>query len=164
MLNSPLQPGDQQPILTHGVGAFVGSTGLNLEMWFDSGSAHVWNKNSLCGYGVAASGPNQCLDQYIGSNNYYLTPPPQNWQVKYGVPYWVRITITTDYTPGKLLLRAEFFEEVGGNVILLQQAAINFVPTKYLPYWADGAEVYGTVARAPGTGQNITYDVFDYGF
>lgn len=169
-LNSPLQPQPplQEPqdrtMWTYGVGAFVGSSGLNLELWFGPSSAYVWNKDFLCGRGVKAPDPQGiCLSPFVNiSNTNHVTQLPAGWKIKHGVPYWVRIKIVQDTDPGNARLHAELFEEAQpGYAVSLQSASIRLIKAAFLPY---GENMRGIVARAPGTGVNISYDAFDYGF
>lgn len=169
-LNSPLQPQppQQEPqdrtFWTYGAGAFVGSAGLSLELWFGPSSAYFWNKDVMCGRGVKAPDPiNICLTSYINATNTnYLTPLPAGWKVKLGVPYWVRIKITQDTDPTYALLHAELFEETQpGYAVSQQTASIRLIQSAFFPY---SENMRGVVGRAPGTGKNISYNAFDHGF
>ncbi|UCV00971.1 hypothetical protein [Acidovorax radicis] len=155
-------PGFKSAVWTYGAGALVAANGLNLELWFNptvsaSGSAHVWSTNNLCGSAVNANPINVCLGSSYSAEGAYVEPLPANWSFVPGNHYWVRITITP-VTGDWLNLYAELFQDNFSSTTLVQRAQIGFQKSAFLPLSSSAS---GAVARAPGSGANITWYAFD---
>ncbi len=165
-LNADMQPGDRNPIWRYGVGAHVSSFGLSLEFWFNPnenplGSAYVWNSAYMCGHGVgpdAIKEPNLCLSS-SNVNSSYITPLPAGWSITDGREYWVRIKISPSGGDW-YLLEADLLDPSFPGMVV-QTAKFGFMKSQYFPM---SNMVDGVLARAPGSGANISFAALDYGF
>lgn len=169
-----------QMFWTHGVGAYVSERGLEMETWFrddtngngyndDPGNAYVWNQdNDRCVADVLGTitTPMWCLGTSTSDATYITSAP--NFQLKAGVPYWVRIQLDRSATPGWGMLHAELVEEsctaAGCTASVVQRGAVAFEIAKHFPMNWQAMEA--TVARTPGSTAEpyVQYAVFNFGF
>jgi hypothetical protein len=148
---------------THGAGAFVDKNGLNLELWFkrpdsSNGSAYYWHAGARSSISVNTAPASIPLGDTYSSSGSYVEPLPANWYFVPGHHYWVRISLTPA-AEGWLNLYAELYHDNFSSVTLVQRAQIGFQKSSFLPL---GTTAKGTLARAPGSGANITWYGFDY--
>lgn len=161
-LNSEMV-GFKSALWRYGAGAYVASNGLNLELWFNpttavNGSAYVWNWNTLCGGAVNAAPINVCVGNSYSPTGSYVEPLPANWSFVPGDHYWVKISLTPS-TGDWLNLYAELIHQSPTATRVVQRAQIGFQKSAFLPL---SSSVSGAVARAPGSGANITWIGYDY--
>lgn len=172
---------------SHGIGAFVGETGLAMELWFRHTNAQpninlatqdafVWYQtHGRCAQSVAGSipqpGPNgengiMCLSPTPAPGGYIT---PSAFQLRYGYHYWVRTTISANASTGYGTLVAELYEDTatpGSTPVLKQTGSFGFpLSGQNSPFPLQGAEpIYSTVARTPGAATEpvVTYYAFDH--
>lgn len=155
-------PGFKRAVWRYGVGALVASNGLNLELWFNptntaNGSAHAWSATNPCGVAINAPAINLCIGNVFSPTGAYVEPLPANWSFVPGDHYWVRMSLKPQ-TGDWLNLYAELFHENASGIKLVQRAQIGFQKSAFLPLSSSAS---GAVARAPGSGANITWYAFD---
>lgn len=150
---------------TYGAGAFVGSGGLSLELWFNPtaafhGSAYLWNNDDRCGAGVNAEPANACVADRPGAPEGWVSALPQSWAIRPHRPYWVRLTILNG-ADGWSSMDGELIEEAPSGLQIVQTARLGFPTAAFFP---KGNAADGLVARSPGSGADIDFWMFDYGF
>lgn len=150
---------------TYGAGAFVGADGLNLELWFNPtaafhGSAYVWNHVDRCGAGVNADSANACIAESAGAPQGWLSNLPGDWTMLPNQAYWVRVQIVSDDN-GWSSMDGELIEESPSGLQVIQTGRMGFPTAAFFP---GGNTVDGVVARSPGSGADIAFMAFDYGF
>jgi len=154
-------------LLQYGVGAYVGSDGLSLELWFNPnngyyGSAYVWNSENICGIGVGPDAipfPQLCLSTSSAAPA-YVTPRPSNWFIEVGRAYWVCVKITADSIPGWYIVEADLIDPSYAGW-LVQTARLGFRKNDYFPL---GGFVEGTLGLAALGKVDADFVAFDYGF
>lgn len=158
-----------QHLWSHGAGAVVGEYGLGLELWFIQNGQHngiIWNQHTgQCAADVLGTLPagSMCLPASVTAPSYMTVAP--DFTLRYGVPYWVRVKISTVGTsPGMASLYADLIEEKPTGPVIMQQAQINFVIATMLPNTLYPVEA--VVARTPGSTSEpvIYFNAFNYGF
>lgn len=178
----PTNPEGQQ-MFTSGIGAFVGETGLSMELWFRNyplakNDAFVWDQTKgRCARTVQGvvipepledgTGGTMCLSAQPNQSG-FITSPATPFTLRYGVHYWVQAAVTAEPANGVGVLRASLFEDVGTGPVLVQTGLIGFPLTgDYTPFPNQGnSPIRSTVARTPGSPSEPTvqYYAFDYGF
>jgi len=155
-----------QKLWNTGVGAFVQpTTGLNIELWHQQGKAWWWNKKALGGNSNPPSEPaGVTLVNYNNGIGYVTGNPNENFVLKRGTAYWVRMSITHQLNnPQFALLKASLVEETATGPVLLQEAAFGFVVDAFFP---PGENIKGVVARTGSEYQDpqnvIGYYAFNY--
>ena len=158
---------------SHGVGAFVGENGLQLELWFTeadgSSNAYVWSQNNnrcmaiVHGYYT----PGQlCLDGHATPGGSYLTPAP-NFKLRFGVPYWLRLEVRPA-SPGWMVLLADLIEDscIGGvcGPRIVQQGSISVITNSWWPNQL--YPINASIARTEGDvdAPFVNYDAFNGGW
>jgi len=178
----PMNP-EGQRFFTSGIGAFVGETGLSMELWFRNytlglDDAFVWDQmKGRCARTVQGQvipepeddGRNgtMCLAAQPHPGG-YITSPPTPFFLRYGYHYWVQIAVTAEPANGVGVLRASLFEDPGTGPVLVQSGLVGFPLTgPYTPFPKQGSNtIQSTVARTPGSANepSVQYYAFDYGF
>lgn len=169
-----------QMFWTHGVGAYVGERGLELETWFrddpngdgfndEPANAYVWSQDGdRCVSDVRGTitAPMYCLGDKP-SDAAYITSAP-DFKLRAGVGYWVRVEVERSKVPGWGLLRAQLVEEAcaaaGCEARVVQRAAVAFDIAKHFPM--NWQPLEATVARTPGSRDEptIKFAAFNNGF
>lgn len=155
------------PLWSHGVGAYVGERGLELELWYRTASnqqnAVVWSQDhGRCIQDVLGlfSPSTGCIAGTVSTGDYITSAP--NFQLKRGIYYWVRVTLTN---AGVNLtnLHADLLEETAQGVNVVQSAQVKFTTDAFFPSLQD---ITATVARTPGSADEpfINWVAFDGGF
>ena len=165
-----------QRLFTNGIGAFVGETGLSMELWFGNGDAFVWDQTkgrcarTVLGTEIPEPGPDgsggtMCLSSTPNQSGFITGAP---FTLRYGVHYWLRVSVTAEPANGVGVLRAELLQDAGSGPVSLQSGLIGFPLTgPYTPFPKQGGNtIQSTVARTPGSSNEPTvqYYAFDYGF
>lgn len=157
---------EEKNLWNTGVGAFVQpTTGLNIELWHQQGKAWWWNKKALGGNSIPTTEPaGVTLVNYNNVIGFVTGNPNEDFVLKRGTAYWVRMSITHQLNnPQFALLKASLVEETASGPVLLQEAAIGFVVDAFFP---PGADFKGAIARTGpqwGDPHNIiNYRAFNY--
>lgn len=143
------QTGDQ--VWTHGVGAFVGEHGLEMELWFrqnDAPNSVVWGQHeNRCARDVQGHIPpgTMCLSD-VENETGYLTPYP-SFVLRKGRTYTVKIKITPT-GPGWSKLEAELYQQGIFGTTLIQKGMVGFSHAMFFPL--AGEPIKAAIARTPG--------------
>ncbi len=155
-----MQNPEGQTFWTHGVGAFVGENGLEIELWRrddvagdgfenDGADAVVWNQFSdRCPRMVSGktSEYSDCLSEFPNSTGYITSAP--NFVLRKQVPYYLRVQIKTDWNK-RTRVEAELFMNTVMGVELVQSGMVYFDKARYFP--VVGQTLEATVAKTPGS-------------
>lgn len=149
--------GDQ--IWTHGVGAFVGEHGLEMELWFRNGSTNnsiVWGQHEgRCARDVLGTLPpgTMCLSATPSAAG-YITPYP-GFVLRKWATYVVKIRVSPT-SPGWSKLEAELWQPGTFGMTMTQSGMVGFENAAFFPL--TGQTLNAAVARTPGE-PSILYTV-----
>lgn len=160
-----------QMLWTHAVGAFVGESGLQMELWLredaagnglndDPTNAMVWSQfDGRCARDVLGTIKTDilCLSDREDPAGFITSAP--DFQLRKGLAYVVHISITQSTGEMKALY-AELYEEDGDTFVLVQRGMVLFRQSSFLP--DQKQELRAAVARTPGSeGEpSVQYVVF----
>ncbi|WP_243019972.1 hypothetical protein [Simplicispira sedimenti] len=166
--NHQAQSPNNQPLFGTGVGAFVSSGGLALELWHSNGHAIVWDKKSnYCAHWIPASDdptPGQsdmCLASSYNMEQGFLTPFNYS-SLNKGQEYWVRVTLTGVAGSYWTYLNADLVTHVNGTLQVVQQGGIGFDSRSFFTSTSTSM-LQGTFGQAQ-TSSNISFYGFVGGF
>lgn len=142
---------DGAPIWTHGVGAYVGASGLALEVWGRNGdttSGTFWSQdNERCPLNTAGAdmGTGGCIADSLSPGGYITSAP--GFQLKKGVPYILTVYLQETW-PGWMTLRAKLYEANDSQLVEVQAGMIGFEKARHFP--DAGQPLRAAIARTPG--------------
>lgn len=148
-----------EELWTHGVGAFVGENGLEIELWRrddpgqngfedDGADAVVWSQSyDRCPQMVSgkASEYKECLADKP-NNTGFITAAP-NFVLRKQVPYFLRVQVKRDMDK-RYRVEAELFMNTIMGVELIQSGMVYFDRDRYFP--VKGQTLEAVVAKTPG--------------
>ena len=144
-------------LFTHGMGAFVGVNGLELEIWMrQNGAANAitWSQYAGgCARDVQGTIPpgTMCLPNYVNSGSYLTSYP--GFTLKRNVVYTLKVKLEPA-SAGWTNITAELYERVSGVDVLRQKGRIGVQTASYFPVVNQDAAF--TVARTPCDVQDLT--------
>lgn len=137
---------------THGVGAYVGASGLALELWGRNGdttSGTFWSQdNNRCPLNTSGAemGAGGCIADTPNPAGYITSAP--GFQLRKGVPYILTIYLQETW-PGWMTLRAKLYEADEFHAVEVQSGMVGFEKVRHFP--DPGQPLRAAIARTPGS-------------